>query len=163
MIKLTVNNTQHELDVDPDMPLLWVLRDFLSLNGTKFGCGIAMCGACTVLLDGKPVRSCATSAKDASEKQITTIEGITQIAGDILHPVQQAWINEQVPQCGYCQSGQIMAAVALLADNPDPTDSDINDAMSGIICRCGTYQRIRKAIHSAATLNRVKRESADAS
>ena len=163
MIKLTVNNTQHELDVDPDMPLLWVLRDFLSLNGTKFGCGIAMCGACTVLLDGKPVRSCATSAKDASEKQITTIEGITQIAGDNLHPVQQAWIKEQVPQCGYCQSGQIMAAVALLADNPDPTDSDINDAMSGIICRCGTYQRIRKAIHSAATLKRVKREPADAS
>ena len=163
MIKLTVNNTQHELDVDPNMPLLWVLRDFLSLNGTKFGCGIAMCGACTVLLDGKPVRSCAISAKDASEKQITTIEGITQMAGDTLHPVQQAWINEQVPQCGYCQSGQIMAAIALLTDNPDPTDSDINDAMSGIICRCGTYQRIRKAIHSAATLNRVKRESVDAS
>lgn len=163
MIKFTINNTQHELDVDPDMPLLWVLRDFLSLNGTKFGCGIAMCGACTVLLDGKPVRSCAISAKDASEKQITTIEGITQIAGDVLHPVQQAWINEQVPQCGYCQSGQIMAAVALLADNPDPTDSDINDAMSGIICRCGTYQRIRKAIHSAAKLKHVKREPADAS
>lgn len=159
MIKLTINNTKHELDVDPDMPLLWVLRDFLSLNGTKFGCGIAMCGACTVLLDGKPVRSCSTSAKDASEKQITTIEGITQMTGDALHPVQQAWINEQVPQCGYCQSGQIMAAVALLADNPDPTDSDIDDAMSGIICRCGTYQRIRKAIHSAATLNRLKRES----
>ena len=122
-----------------------------------------MCGACTVLLDGIPVRSCATSAKEASEKQITTIEGVSQIAGDALHPVQQAWINEQVPQCGYCQSGQIMAAVALLANNPDPSDSDINDAMSGIICRCGTYQRIRKAIHSAATLNRVKRESADAS
>lgn len=163
MIKFTINNTQHELDVDPDMPLLWVLRDFLSLNGTKFGCGIAMCGACTVLLDGKPVRSCAISAKDASEKQITTIEGITQIAGDVLHPVQQAWINEQVPQCGYCQSGQIMAAVALLADNPDPTDSDINDAMSGIICRCGTYQRIRKAIQSAVKLKHVKREPADAS
>ena len=122
-----------------------------------------MCGACTVLLDGKPVRSCAISAKDASEKQITTIEGITQIAGDVLHPVQQAWINEQVPQCGYCQSGQIMAAVALLADNPDPTDSDINDAMSGIICRCGTYQRIRKAIQSAVKLKHVKREPADAS
>ena len=163
MIKLTVNNIQHELDVDPDMPLLWVLRDFLSLNGTKFGCGIAMCGVCTILLDGKPVRSCATSAKEASEKQITTIEGITQEAGDVLHPVQQAWVKEQVPQCGYCQSGQIMAAIALLANNPDPTESDINEAMSGIICRCGTYQRIRKAIHNAATLMRVKGESADAS
>lgn len=156
MIKLTVNDKQHELDVDLDMPLLWVLRDILFLNGTKFGCGIAMCGACTVLLDGKPVRSCTTAAKDAAGKNITTIEGL---AGDTLHPVQQAWINEQVPQCGYCQSGQIMAAVALLANNENPTDSDINNAMSGIICRCGTYQRIRKAIHRAAEL---KRESADA-
>ena len=157
MITLTVNNKQHELDVDPDMPLLWVLRDFLTLNGTKFGCGIAMCGSCTVLLDGKPVRSCVTSAKDASGKKITTIEGV---AGDTtLHPVQQAWIDEQVPQCGFCQSGQIMAAVALLANNPNPTDSDINNAMSGIICRCGTYQRIRKAIHTAAKL---QRETADA-
>ena len=152
MIKLTINNTKHELDVDPDMPLLWVLRDFLLLNGTKFGCGMAMCGACTVLMDGKTVRSCVTTAKAASEKQITTIEGLTQLAG-ALHPVQQAWIDEQVPQCGYCQSGQIMAAVALITENPNPTDSDINEAMSGIICRCGTYQRIRKAIHRAVKHN----------
>ena len=148
MISLNVNGTPHDVDVDPATPLLWVIREQLNLTGTKYGCGIALCGACTVHLNGEPVRSCSTPVAAASGAQITTIEGLAN--GDELHPVQQAWIAEQVPQCGYCQSGQIMSAVALLRDNPAPTDADIDTAMSGNICRCGTYQRIRKAIKRAA-------------
>jgi len=145
MITLTVNGKRHELDVEPDAPLLWVLRDEIGLTGTKFGCGIAQCGACTVQVDGKPVKSCITptgSVKGA----VTTIEGL---AANLKHPVQQAWLIEDVPQCGYCQSGQIMAAAALLAATPNPTDADI-DAKLTNICRCGTYPRIRKAVHRAA-------------
>jgi len=137
--------------VDPAMPLLWVLRDHLGLTGTKFGCGMALCGACTVHLDGVPIRSCVTPLAAASGKRITTIEGLSN---DRSHPVQRAWLELDVPQCGYCQSGQIMSAVALLASNPAPTDADIDAAMSGNICRCGTYPRIRKAIHRAAELAR---------
>ena len=147
MISLSVNGTSYSLDVDPDTPLLWALRDGAGLKGTKYGCGIAQCGACTVHLDGKPIRSCVVPASAAVGKQITTIEGLSAHAD---HPVQQAWLAQDVPQCGYCQSGQIMAAAALLADNPEPSDEDIDAAMSGIICRCGTYQRIRAAIHAAA-------------
>ena len=146
---LTVNGKPQTVDVSPDTPLLWVLRDTLGLTGTKYGCGIAQCGACTVHLDGKPVRSCSLPATAASDKNITTIEGLST---DNSHPVQQAWIQEQVPQCGYCQSGQIMAATALLKKNPNPTDKDIDAAMQGHICRCGTYPRIRKAIKTAAAL-----------
>ena len=145
MITLTVNGKRHDLDVEADAPLLWVIRDELGLTGTKFGCGIAQCGACTVQMDGRPVKSCVTpvgSVKGA----ITTIEGL---AADLKHPVQQAWLIEDVPQCGYCQSGQIMAAAALLAATPNPTDAEI-DAKLTNICRCGTYGRIRKAIHTAA-------------
>ena len=145
MITLTVNGRRHEVDVEPDAPLLWVIRDELGLTGTKFGCGIAQCGACTVHIDGKPARSCVTptgSVKGA----ITTIEGLSK---DLKHPVQQAWLIEDAPQCGYCQSGQIMAAAALLSSNPKPTDRDIDEAMTNI-CRCGTYQRIRAAVHLAA-------------
>lgn len=145
-MQLHINNQFHEVDVEPDMPLLWVIRDMLDLKGTKFSCGIAQCGACTVHLDGEPVRSCVLPAISAEGKHITTIEGLSQ---DSSHPVQQAWIKHQVPQCGYCQSGQIMAAVALLAKQPQPSDADINDAMSNI-CRCGTYKRIRDAIHDVA-------------
>lgn len=149
MITLTINGDTHELEVDPATPLLWVIREQAGLTGTKFGCGIAQCGACTVHVDGAPVRSCVTPVRAVTDRQITTIEGVT--AADAgLHPVQQAWIDEQVPQCGYCQSGQIMAAVALLAANPTPNDADIDSAMSGNICRCGTYPRIRRGIKKAA-------------
>ncbi len=148
MITLTVNGARHQLDVDPSTPLLWVIRENLNLTGTKFGCGISQCGACTVHLDGKPVRSCVTPAAAADGRSVTTIEGVAD--GDALHPVQQAWIAEQVPQCGYCQSGQIMSAVALLRDDPSPDDDAIDAAMKGNICRCGTYPRIRRAIHRAA-------------
>jgi aerobic-type carbon monoxide dehydrogenase small subunit (CoxS/CutS family) len=150
MISLTVNGENLELDVDPTTPLLWVIREQVGLTGTKFGCGIAQCGACTVHLDGAPVRSCVTPVQAAEGKAVLTIEGISA-ADSGLHPVQQAWIDEQVPQCGYCQSGQVMSAVALLAANPLPTDDDIDAAMSGNICRCGTYPRIRRGIHRAAT------------
>jgi len=149
MITLTINGETHELDVDPATPLLWVIREQAGLIGTKFGCGIAQCGACTVHLDGAPVRSCVTPVKSAADRQITTIEGVSS-ADSGLHPVQQAWIDEQVPQCGYCQSGQVMSAVALLESNPSPSDADIDAAMSGNICRCGTYPRIRKGIKRAA-------------
>ena len=146
-IELTLNGKAVALDADPDMPLLWAIRDLAGLTGTKFGCGIAMCGACTVHLDGKPVRSCAMPVSAAAGKAITTIEGLSD---DGNHPVQVAWRELNVPQCGYCQSGRIMSAVALLEDNPKPSDADIDRAMSGNICRCGTYTRIRAAIHKAA-------------
>lgn len=149
MITLAINGESATLDVDPATPLLWVIRDYAGLTGTKFGCGIAQCGACTVHLDGRPIRSCVTPASAAAGRQVTTIEGISG-DGEGLHPVQQAWIDEQVPQCGYCQSGQIMAAAALLEHTPSPTDADIDSAMAGIVCRCGTYPRIRKGIKRAA-------------
>ena len=149
MINLTINGETHELDVDPGTPLLWVIREQLGLTGTKFGCGIAQCGACTVHLDGTPVRSCVTPVQVADGKSIRTIEGIATPDG-ALHAVQQAWIDEQVPQCGYCQSGQVMAAVALLESNASPSDADIDAAMSGNVCRCGTYPRIRRGIKRAA-------------
>jgi len=149
MITLDLNGKQTSLDVDGDMPLLWVLRDIVGLTGTKYGCGMALCGACTVHLDGAPVRSCVTPVSAASGKRVTTIEGLS---ADNSHPVQRAWIELDVPQCGYCQSGQIMSAVALLAQTPEPSDADIDAAMAGNICRCGTYQRIRAAIHRAAAL-----------
>lgn len=148
MIKLNVNGKQHELDVAPDTPLLWVIRENIGLTGTKFGCGISQCGACTVHLNGVPVRSCMTPVASAQGAMITTIEGIA--SGGELHPVQQAWIEEQVPQCGYCQSGQIMSAVALLREKPNPTDEDIDSAMSGNVCRCGMYSRIKKGIKRVA-------------
>lgn len=146
-LTLRVNGTDRKIDVTPDTPLLWVLRDTLELTGTKFGCGAGLCGACTVHLDGVATRSCITSVSTAAGKSITTIEGLSQTGS---HPVQLAWIAEDVPQCGYCQSGQIMTAAALLASNPTPTDSDIDLAMAGNICRCGTYLRIREAIKQAA-------------
>ncbi|MFD2574032.1 (2Fe-2S)-binding protein [Spirosoma soli] len=146
-IKLTINNQVRTLDVDPEMPLLWAIRDVVGLTGTKFGCGIAQCGACTVHLDGAPTRSCSVPVSAAASSKITTIEGISK-NGD--HPVQKAWIEHQVPQCGYCQSGQIMSAVALLKQNPKPSDEEIDTAMQGNICRCGTYNRIRQAIHTAS-------------
>ncbi len=146
-VTFTLNGKSQTVDVSPDMPLLWVLRDTLNLTGTKFGCGMALCGACTVHINGEATRSCITPVSGVSGKRVTTIEGLS---ADVSHPVQRAWIEEDVPQCGYCQSGQIMAAAALLAKKPNPTDADIDDAMSGNICRCGTYQRIRKAIHRAA-------------
>ena len=142
-----INNVLRTVEAEPEMPLLWVLRDLLNMTGTKYGCGIGMCGACTVHVDGAATRSCQLSASSAAGKQITTIEGLRQNA---LQVVQSAWIAEQVPQCGYCQPGQIMSAAALLATNPKPTDADIDDAMAGNLCRCGTYFRIRKAIHRAA-------------
>ena len=145
--KLTVNGKQHEVDVSPDMPLLWVLRDKLKLTGSKFGCGIAQCGACTVHLNGAAVRSCVLPVSAVSGP-VTTIEGLAE--GGDLHPLQTAWIDHDVPQCGYCQAGQIMSAAALLANNTSPTDDDIDAAMAGNYCRCGTYIRIRKAVHSAA-------------
>lgn len=147
MVKLTVNGKEETLDVEPDTPILWAVRDHLGLMGTKYGCGIAQCGACTVHLDGQSIRSCVTPVSAAEGKTITTIEGLSE---DGSHPVQQAWIEEDVPQCGYCQSGQIMSAAALLASNPEPSDADIDQAMSGNLCRCGTYTRIRRAIHQAA-------------
>lgn len=151
MITFKINGQPKELDVDPSTPLLWVIREQLGLTGTKFGCGIAQCGACTIHLNGTPIRSCMTPLQAAADQEITTIEGIT--AGNAeLHPIQQAWIEEQVPQCGYCQSGQIMSAVALLAEKPAPTDEDIDQAMRGNVCRCGTYPRIRKGIMRAAAV-----------
>jgi isoquinoline 1-oxidoreductase alpha subunit len=147
MISLTVNGKRHDLDVSSDMPLLWVIRDSIGLTGTKFGCGLSQCGACTVHLDGEPVRSCVTAVSSVGTKRVTTVEGLSPTTS---HALQLAWIAEQVPQCGYCQSGQLMSASALLAKNPNPSDADIDAAMSGNICRCGTYQRIRRAIHRAA-------------
>ena len=149
MISLNVNGHHREVEVSADSPLLWVLLDTLRLTGTKFGCGIAQCGACTVHLDGKAIRSCVTPVSAAVGKKVTTIEGLSANAS---HPLQKAWIAEQVPQCGYCQSGQIMSAAALLAKNPHPSNEEINAAMTGNICRCGTYQRIRHAILSAAKI-----------
>jgi len=149
MVKLQVNGKEHEIKADPAMPLLWALRDLLGLTGTKYSCGISACGACTVLVDGKPVRSCVTPVSAVSGNAIMTIEGLSN---DRSHPVQQAWLEEQVPQCGYCQSGQIMAAVALLSQKPNPTEADIDTAMAGVLCRCGTYPRIRKAIKRAAAI-----------
>lgn len=149
MANFTLNGKAISLEVDPNMPILWVVRETLGMSGTKFGCGIAQCGACTVHLDGDPVRSCSTPVSAAEGRSVTTIEGIAGPDGE-LTAVQKAWISEQVPQCGYCQSGQIMAATALLRDNPRPSDEDIDAAMSGNICRCGTYTRIRRAIKVAA-------------
>lgn len=148
-ITFRINGKPTTLDADPAMPILWVVRERLGLNGTKFGCGIAQCGACTIHLDGKPVRSCAVAISEADGREITTIEGIGDSAGG-LTPIQQAWVSEQVPQCGYCQSGQIMSAIALLNRYPNPTDEQIDEAMSGNICRCGTYTRIRRAIKQAS-------------
>lgn len=148
MFEIEVNGERRQVDADADTPLLWVLREALGLTGTKFGCGIAQCGACTVHVNGSPTRSCVMPIAAVSGASITTIEGLATEAGP--HPVQQAWIDEQVPQCGYCQSGQVMAAVALLDGNPNPSDEDINVAMRGNVCRCGMYGRIRKAIHKAA-------------
>lgn len=146
-ITLAVNGRTHELDVTPDMPLLWAVRDLIGLTGTRYGCGIARCGACTVHIDGRPVRSCVTPAASVQNRAITTIEGLSATG---THPVQRAWIAEEVPQCGYCQSGQVMSAAALLAESPRPTDAEIDSAMAGNLCRCGTYDRIRQAIHRAA-------------
>jgi len=146
-IRITVNDVVTSVDVPPDMPLLWVLRDILNLKGAKFGCGIGRCGACTVLLDGQAIRSCMTEVGSVGDERITTIEGLSP---DGLHPVQVAWEALDVPQCGYCQSGQILSAASLLKRTPNPTDSDIDAAMSGNLCRCGTYARIRQAIHEAA-------------
>ncbi len=157
MITFTINGEQQSLDVDPAMPILWVVREKLGMTGTKFGCGIAQCGACTVHLDGEPIRSCSMPLAAAEGREITTIEGISGEDGGI-NAVQEAWISEQVPQCGYCQSGQIMAATALLRDNPSPGDADIDAAMSGNICRCGTYKRIRQAIKVAAGIEQPSSE-----
>lgn len=152
VLSVVVNGAPVSIDkIDPQMPLLWMLRETLRLTGTKYGCGMGQCGACTVLIDGASVRSCLIPVEAAAGKSITTIEGLSR---DSSHPVQQAWIAEQVAQCGYCQSGQILSAVALLARNSDPSDADIDAAMAGNLCRCGTYQRIRRAIHRAAQLNR---------
>ncbi len=153
MIKLKVNGAARQFDGDPDMPLLWFLRDELDLKGAKFGCGMGLCGACTVHLNGKPVRSCSTPMSTLTDASITTIEGISP---DGSHPVQKAWEELDVPQCGYCQSGQIMSACALLAKNPKPTDADIDSAMNGNLCRCGTYLRIRAAVHKAAEISAAK-------
>jgi aerobic-type carbon monoxide dehydrogenase small subunit (CoxS/CutS family) len=151
-ITFVVNGKEETVNVVPQMPLLWVLRDSLNLTGTKFGCGMAQCGACTVHVDGVPVRSCVTAVSSIAGRAVTTIEGLSP---DASHPVQRAWVEADVPQCGYCQSGQIMSAAALLATNPEPTDSDIDAAMRGNICRCGTYQAIREAIHRAAAARRT--------
>jgi isoquinoline 1-oxidoreductase subunit alpha len=148
---LNINGVKQNIEAEPNMPLLWAIRDIVGLTGTKFGCGMSQCGACTVHLDGKPVRSCSMPISAIKKAKITTIEGIS---ADTNHIVQQAWIAEQVPQCGYCQSGQIMSAVALLKTNPKPTDADIDAAMQGNLCRCGTYQRIRSAIHLSAKMLR---------
>jgi len=149
MVQLTVNGTPQKIDIDPETPILWAVREQLGLNGTKFGCGASLCGACTVHLDGEPIRSCVTPLSEAEGKQVTTIEGIAAPDGT-LHAVQEAWIKHQVPQCGYCQSGQIMSAVALLKENTDPSDADIDAAMAGNVCRCGMYTRIKAAIKTAA-------------
>jgi len=153
MMKLTINGEEIELDAEAEMPLLWALRDLAGLRGTKFGCGKGLCGACTVHDDGRPTRSCLTPLSAVIGAKITTIEGLS---GDGQHPLQEAWREHNVPQCGYCQSGQLMSAAALLASNPDPSDEEIDSAMSGNICRCGTYPRIRKAIRSAAQWQEVK-------
>ena len=153
MLTLNINKKSYTVDVDPDMPLLWVLRDTLGLVGTKYGCGMAQCGACAVHLNGEAVRSCVTKVSRAIGQQVVTIEGLSE-AGD--HPLQKAWIELDVPQCGYCQSGQIMSAAVLLRENSNPTDQDIDAAMAGNICRCGTYLRIRSAIHLAAEMQRKK-------
>ena len=147
MLTFNLNGVAREVDADPDMPLLWVIRDRLDMTGTKYGCGIAQCGACTVHMDGQPVRSCQTRIGDVGEAKITTIEGVQ---GKVADAVKAAWRGLDVVQCGYCQSGQIMSAIGLLSDNPKPTDADIDGAMDGNVCRCGTYQRIRAAIHEAA-------------
>ncbi len=144
-MRLRINGKEKTFDGDPEMPLLWFLRDVAGLTGTKFGCGMSLCGACTVHRNGQPIRSCSTPMKEIGDSEITTIEGIAP-----MHPVQKAWMEARVPQCGYCQTGQIMTAIALLKENKNPTDQDIDTAMSGNICRCGTYQRIRAAIHQAA-------------
>jgi aerobic-type carbon monoxide dehydrogenase small subunit (CoxS/CutS family) len=154
MIDLRINGRNLRFDVDPQTPLLWVIREQAGLQGTKFGCGIAQCGSCTVHLDGAPVRACVTPVQSATGKEVTTIEGLGTLETG-LHPLQQAWIDEQVPQCGYCQSGQIMAAAALLASNDDPNDADIDAAMRGNVCRCGTYSRIRRGIKRAAMTMRA--------
>lgn len=151
MISLSVNGRTHQLDIDPSTPLLWVLRDQLGLTGTKYACGIAACGACLVHVEGKPVNSCVTPVSAVAGKAVTTIEGLS---ANNSHAVQRAWIAEDVPQCGFCQSGQIMAAAALLARKADPTDADIDEAMVGVVCRCGTYNRVRRAIKRAAALGR---------
>lgn len=148
-LTLNVNNTAHVIDVDPETPLLWILRDTIGLTGTKYGCGIAQCGACTIHIDGQATKSCSIPVASAVGTQITTIEGLSK---DRSHPVQRAWIEHTVPQCGYCQSGQIMAAAAFLKSNPQPSDAQIDDAMAGNLCRCGTYVSIRAAIHAAAKL-----------
>ena len=156
MISFTLNGKPVNVDDDPSTPLLWLLRDSLGLTGTKFGCGMALCGACTVHLDGKAIRSCVSPLARVAGKRVTTIEGLS---ANLSHPLQRAWIEVDVPQCGYCQSGQIMSAAVLLAQNAKPTDKDIDEAMSGNICRCGTYTRIRKAIHRAAEIAAEKRPS----
>ena len=150
MATLTINGTSHDVDVPDDMPLLWVIRDIVGMTGTKFGCGVAQCGACTIHLDGQPTRSCVTAVSQANGKQITTVEGLSP---DGSHPVQRAWVEHAVPQCGYCQSGQMMSAAALLAKSKAPSDADIDAAMSGNICRCGTYPRIKAAIKRAGELS----------
>ncbi len=155
MLTLIVNNQEYRVDVAPDMPLLWALRDVIGLTGTKYSCGIGMCGSCTVHIDGEALRSCVVPVSDVVGRQIMTIEGLSSsnsfgVDQDDRHPIQQAWLDENVSQCGYCQPGQIMTAVSLLNQNPTPTDSDIDEAMSATLCRCGTYQRIRRAIHRAA-------------
>jgi isoquinoline 1-oxidoreductase alpha subunit len=150
-VRFTLNGKPQSVDVVPTMPLLWVLRDTLGMTGTKFGCGMALCGACTVHIDGAPARACVTPISSVASKKVTTIEGLST---ERSHPIQRAWIEEDVPQCGYCQSGQIMTAAALLAKTADPTDADIDEAMRNSICRCGTYQQIRKAVHLAAELKR---------
>lgn len=151
MIKCKINGKPYELDVDPSTPILWVIRDTIGLMGTKFGCGAAQCGACTVHLNGDGIRSCISPVSRAEGKEIVTIEGLDK---KLHEPLEKAWIQEDVPQCGYCQSGQIMAAAILLRDNANPSDSDIDDAMTGNVCRCGTYQRVRKAIHVASALQK---------
>jgi isoquinoline 1-oxidoreductase alpha subunit len=151
MIQLTINKKKYSIDVPPEMPLLWAIRDVIGLTGTKYGCGMAQCGACTIHLDGEAVRACITPVSKAVNKNITTIEGLS---ADNSHALQVAWLQVDAPQCGYCQSGQIMSAAVLLKENPNPTDQDIDEAMSGNICRCGTYPRIRKAIHIAAKLQK---------
>ena len=157
MLQIDVNGQRHDVAMESDTPLLWVLRDGLKLTGTKFGCGIAICGACVVLVDGIPVRSCVTPLSAVTGKKITTIEGLST---DNLHPVQQAWIAEEVPQCGYCQSGQILTAVALLERNPHPSEAEIEEVMSGVLCRCGTYPRIRIAMKKAVQLTTLGKKEA---
>jgi isoquinoline 1-oxidoreductase alpha subunit len=156
MTTITVNGKQHQVDADPNMPLLWVIRDIIGLTGTKYGCGVAQCGACVVHLNGDAVRSCVTKLSRAAGQKVVTIEGLS---ANNDHPAQVAWNEENVPQCGYCHSGQIMSAAVLLRDNPNPSDEDIDGAMAGNICRCGTYQRIRKAIHLAAEMQRKESAS----